>query len=325
MGNTLKLTLSYLKKIKQEKKSILFIFLWGLIFEIAWIIPGFDLLSLISPIINPVKSYLTSPLLGLLFIRTYNPHLMFIWVFVIAFIISAITSTIYIFIHCKAYNILVKKILNFKSDVDIKDLYVEKSDNLKQYFYWEISCFFIKFFIFVPFFIWSNFFADFSNRIEHILIFIVVCILFIIVDLYTIVTRVFVAPVFISDKYQDLKSIGIWNISTRICSAKLIVPSLVLAIVYILSNILVLVGFVFLFAIKEYFEIIWVFNIILWILFIFIASCFAYHVGLFCFVYSCSCQELIFPDNPLILHSESEDGQIEDVYSVFEEEDFYEK
>ena len=105
----------------------------------------------------------------------------------------------------------------------------------------------------------------------------------------------------------------------------LVLPIVIFFIGYILSNVLVFVGFVALFAIKEYFEIIWVFNIILCILFIFIASCFAYHVGLFCFVYSCSCQELIFPDNPLILHSESEDGQIEDVYSVFEEEDFYEK
>lgn len=325
MGNTLKITLSYLKRINQDKKNILFIFLWGLIFEIAWIIPGFDLLSLITPIVNPVKSYFTFPVLGLLFIRTYNPNLMFVFVLVIAFLISATTSILYIFFHCKAYNIVVKKILNFKSDVRIKDLYTEKFDNLKKYFFWELSCFFIKFCICVPYFVWSNFFADFSGRVEHILIAIVVCILFIIVDLYTILTRVFVAPVFISDKYQNLKSIGIWNISKRIYSAKLIVPSLVLAIVYILSNILVLVGFVALFAIKEYFEIILVFNIILWILFIFLASCFAYRVGLFCFVYSCSCQELIFPDNPLILHSESEDGKIEDVYSVFEEEDFYEK
>ena len=99
MGNTLKITLSYLKKINQDKKNILFIFLWGLIFEIAWIIPGFDLLSLISPIINPVQSYLTSPLLVLLFIRTYNPNLMFVFVLAIAFLISAITSILYIFFH----------------------------------------------------------------------------------------------------------------------------------------------------------------------------------------------------------------------------------
>lgn len=318
MGNTLKLTFSYLKKIKQDKKSILFIFLWGLIFEIAWIIPGFDLLSLISPIINPVQSYLTSPLLGLLFIRTYNPHLMFIWVFAIAFTISAVTSTIYIFFHCKAYNIVVKKILNFKSDVKIKDLYAEKFDNLKKYFFWELSCFFIKFCICIPYFVWANFFADFSGRVEHILIAIVAWILFLCVDLYAILTRIFIAPLFISGQYSDITSNGIWDLSQKIFSVKLVLPFIFLAFVCLITNILVFTGLVAVIVVETYFSNFFLISI-LWILFIFVSACFAYRIGLFVFIYSCSGQQLIFPDNPLILTSESEDGKIEDVYSVFEE------
>lgn len=319
MGINLTKTWNYLKRINQDKKSLLFIFLWGLIFDIAWIIPAFDILSLIGPIFAPFQKLLISPFLGLFLIRTYNPRNMLIFALAISFFVSAFFSVIYIFFHCKAYNIVIKKVLNFKSVINIKDLFFEKFENLKKYFVWEIYCFFIKCFISFPYFFWAYFVADFE-RIEHILISIVAWSVFLAVDLYNIVTRIFVVPVFISEKYEELKNVELFDLSKRIFSIKLVLPSMILGFIFITSNFFVIFCFTIITCIFEFCGTSWVLSAVVYLAFIFVTSCFSYRVGLFAFIYSSCCQELIFPDKPLMLTTFSEEGKIENIYSIFEKD-----
>ena len=360
----MKRTWLYLKKIKKQKKSFWDILILGLLFEIAWIIPGIDIFSFITPICEKTNGDLPLPFQIIQVIFTYpildsftpcvlSPFLGFIarintFNIAIFVILSAIISVLYIFFHCKIYNVVLKRFLNPDKDLKIKELYAEKTDYLKKYYNWELICFGIKFFISLPLFIWTLSFTDLSSvGFESILIAIIVCLVFSLFNLYIILTRAFVIPVFMSGKYQEISSKNIFELSKKIFSIKLIVPILIIATVYILANILVLVGTAIIFVISFEYISLFILNLLLWILGVVILSIFTYYVGSFCLGYCISSQEIIFPDCPLILTKEkfvdkvnigkedknnndagdkednqrednSENGNIESVYSVFE-------
>ena len=313
-------TLLYLKKIKKQKLSFFDILIFGLLFEIAWIIPGIDIFSLIIPLGDSINFCLSFPFWGLLTVRTYNPQLMFILAFSVVILLSLILSVVYIFFHCKIYNVVVKKFLNIEEKSEIKALYGEKTESVKKYYFWELMCFFIKCLISIPFFVWSQFYAQFSDRIEHVIIAIIVVVLFIIVDVYVILTRVFIVPTFISDKYKELNSQGLFSLSNKIFSIKLFLPCLFLAFIYLFANVLAFIGTTIIFVIIEKFALLGFFKLLLWLLFAVVSGILTYYIAIFCFVYSLSCQELIFPENPLILANRSDEGKIEEVYTIFEKD-----
>ena len=298
-------TLLYLKKIKKQKLSFFDILILGLLFEIAWIIPGIDIFSLIIPLGDSINFCLSFPFWGLLTVRTYNPQLMFILAFSVVILLSLILSVVYIFFHCKICNVVVKKFLNIEEKSEIKALYGEKTESVKKYYFWELMCFFIKCLISIPFFVWSQFYAQFSDRIEHVIIAIIVAVLFIIVDVYVILTRVFIVPTFISDKYKELNSQGLFSLSNKI---------------YLFANVLAFIGTTIIFVIIEKFALLGFFKLLLWLLFAVVSGILTYYIAIFCFVYSLSCQELIFPENPLILANRSDEGKIEEVYTIFEKD-----
>lgn len=330
----------YLKKIKEQKKSFLDILLFGLFFEIAWIIPGIDIFSFITPITNSLNidnlplpfqaiKLFTSPIIDSLnpcilppfwgFITSFSlsnseSTLSFVILGILVFL-SAIISVFYIFFHCKIYNVVLKRFLNPDKDSKIKELYAEKTDYLKKYYNWELICFGIKFIISLPAFIWSLSSVssiDFSS-FGNILIAIIFCFVFSLFNLYIILTRAFVIPVFMSGKYQEINAKSVFLLSKKIFSIKLIVPTLILITVYILANFIVLSGTVGLFILSSEYISIFILKFLLWIFGVVILAIFTYYVGIFCLSYCVSCQEIIFLDYPLILTKMSENGNIEDV------------
>lgn len=315
----------YLKKIKEQKKSFLDILIFGLFFEIAWIIPGVDIFSFITPIfenINPdlplpfqiIQVIFTYPILAFFSPCVLSPFLGFITkinTFYIV-ILSAIISVLYIFLHCKIYNVVLKRFLNPDKDLKIKELYAEKTDYLKKYYNWELICFGIKFIISLPAFIWSLSSVssiDFSS-FGNILIAIIFCFVFSLFNLYIILTRAFVIPVFMSGKYQEISSKSIFELSKKIFSIKLIVPILIIATVYILANIIVLVGTAVIFVISWEYISLFILKLLIWFLGVIVLAIFTYYVGIFCLSYCVfSCQKNIFPDCPLILTKMSDDKE----------------
>ncbi len=317
--------LIYFKKIKEQKKSFLDILIFGLFFEIAWIIPGVDIFSFITPIfenINPdlplpfqiIQVIFTYPILAFFSPCVLSPFLGFITkinTFYIV-ILSAIISVLYIFLHCKIYNVVLKRFLNPDKDLKIKELYAEKTDYLKKYYNWELICFGIKFIISLPAFIWSLSSVssiDFSS-FGNILIAIIFCFVFSLFNLYIILTRAFVIPVFMSGKYQEISSKSIFELSKKIFSIKLIVPILIIATVYILANIIVLVGTAVIFVISWEYISLFILKLLIWFLGVIVLAIFTYYVGIFCLSYCVfSCQKNIFPDCPLILTKMSDDKE----------------
>lgn len=315
----------YLKKIKKQKISFLDVVIFGFLFEIAWIIPGIDIFSVITPLVDSLNFCFSLPFWGLLTVRTYNPKLMFILALSIVILLSLIFSVVYIFFHCKVYNVVIKKFLNIEDKTNIKKFYNEKNEYVKKYYSWELICFFIKCLISIPFFVWSQFYAQFSDRIEHVIIAIIVAVIFIIVDLYVILTRVFIVPTFISGKYEELNSQGLFSLSNKILSIKLFFPVLVLAIIYFFANVLIFIGLIILFMVADRFISFWIFKLVIWFFFALVSAILTYRIGLFCFSYSVCCQEVIFPEHPLVIANRSEEGKIENVYTVFEEDKFDEE
>ena len=333
----------YLKKIKEQKKSFLDILIFGLFFEIAWIIPGIDIFSFITPITNSLNidnlplpfqaiKLFTSPIIDSLnpcilppfwgFITSFSlsnseSTLSFVILGILVFL-SAIISVFYIFFHCKIYNVLLKIFLNPDKKLNIGELYSEKLDYLKKYYNWELICFGIKFIISLPFFIWCLFFNDisFSDKTQEFLMLISIIVygILLLIDLYIILTRAFVLPVFMSGKYQEINAKSVFLLSKKIFSIKLIVPTLILITVYILANFIVLSGTVGLFILSSEYISIFILKFLLWIFGVVILAIFTYYVGIFCLSYCVfSCQKNIFPDCPLILTKMSENGNIEDV------------
>ena len=316
----MKKTWLYLKKIREQKKSFWDIFIFGLFFEIAWIIPGIDIFSFITPIFEKTNADLPLPFQAInLFIYpiidSFTPCILSpFWGFItkinsfqlcILVVLSAIISVLYIFFHCKIYNVVLKTFLNPDKKLKIGDLYAENTDYLKKYYNWELICFGIKFVISLPFLIWTLYFTNFSScEFGSILIAIIFCVGFSLFNLYIILNRAFVVPVFMSGKYKDLNSKGIFELSKKVFSVKLIVPILILGIVYILSNVIVLSGTVALFFISFEYISLFILKLLIWFFGVVILAIFTYYVASFCLCYCISSQEIIFPDYPLILTKE---------------------
>ena len=143
-----------------------------------------------------------------------------------------------------------------------------------------------------------------------ILSLIVVYGILLLIDLYVILNRAFVVPVFMSGKYQEISSKSIFELSKKIFSIKLIVPILIIATVYILANIIVLVGTAVIFVISWEYISLFILKLLIWFLGVIVLAIFTYYVGIFCLSYCVfSCQKNIFPDCPLILTKMSDDKE----------------
>ncbi len=310
----------YLKKIREQKKSFWDILIFGLFFEIAWIIPGIDIFSFINPIFEKTNADLPLPFQAInLFIYPiidlFTPCILSpFWGFITTInafqlcmlvVLSAIISVLYIFFHCKIYNVVLKTFLNPDKNLKIKELYAEKTDYFKKYYNWELICFAIKFVISLPFLIWTLYFTNLSSsEFGNVLIAIIFCVVFSLFNLYIILNRAFVIPIFMSGKYQEVNSKSIFELSKNIFSVKLIVPILILGTIYIFANVIVLTGTVALFFISFEYISLFILKLLIWFLGVVILAFFTYYVGLFCLGYCVSSQEIIFPDYPLIFTDE---------------------
>lgn len=310
----------YYKRAAGQKAPLASVLILGLTFEIAWIIPGMDLPSLIGPILDHLKYVVTSPIFKLLLIRNGDPDRMFVMFFGICIAVSFASSIVYAFLHCKAHNALVKKYLIPDSGKKITDLYKEKSDSLKKYLTWEICLILAKFPAYTAYFIWSNFYAEFPDNPGDVGITAAALAIMLVVELYSFMTRAFVVPVFLSERYrEEINQKGFFSLSKKVFSAKLILPTALLAVVFAFSNAIIMTGTIIVVACNLRITA-WILQALISIVFMAACTAIAYRLGLFCFCFYSSCQDLIFPDNPLILADFSGDDKIESVHTVFEEE-----